>query len=168
MSPKEKARREAARREASPPSQSLECSRRSPAWGRGGLGAAGLAREAQPRARPRPALAASRPNRRNPEMGEGSSAWRFQPWRRAINKTKLAAACGGTGRGVGGDAHAAEAWPCPQATDRPPQLLLSSPAGDQTADKAAVSFPVRREISSPALGRRALGAGVGDATRRCQ
>lgn len=52
------------------------------------------------------------------------------------------------------------AWPCPWATDRPPQLHLSSPGAGQTADKAAVSFPVRPAISSPALGRRALGVCV--------
>lgn len=48
VSPKEKDPREAVRPEASPPSHSLECSRQSPAWGRGGVGAAGLAGEAQP------------------------------------------------------------------------------------------------------------------------
>lgn len=61
VSPKEKDPREAVRPEASPPSHSLVCSRQSPAWGRGGVGAAELAGEAQPRARPRSALAASRP-----------------------------------------------------------------------------------------------------------
>lgn len=49
-------------------------------------------------------------------------------------------------------------WPCPRATGRPPQLPLSSPSGDQTADKAALSFPVRQAISSPIPG---LGGGGG-------
>lgn len=76
VSPKEKDPREAARPEASPPSRSLECSRRSPAWGRGGVGAAGLRRS--------PALsqALTRPGRLRAQT-RGARGWERGPARGA-------------------------------------------------------------------------------------
>lgn len=51
-------------------------------------------------------------------------------------------------------------WPCPRATDRPPHLLSASPAGDQTADKAAVSFLSRLTGDFKSCpGRRSPGGG---------
>jgi hypothetical protein len=113
----------------------------SPRLGQGGLGAARLTREAQPQPGPDPRWPLAGQTRGNPEKGEGSSHL-ARPAAQAKSSNRGSWPWLGVGRREGAVSTGTAAWPCPRATGRPPQLLLSSPAGDQTADKAAVSFPV--------------------------
>lgn len=110
--PKEKAPREAARPEASQPSPACATvNRPSRAWGRGGVGAARLACQAQPQARPRPAQAASWPGRRSPEKGERCSRVARPARERRSSNRRLAAAWAGKGVSTG---------PWPQSNPSPP------------------------------------------------
>lgn len=126
------------------------------------MGAAGLARS------PAPSQAPTRPGRLPPQTREtlgrarGPAAWCVQPGGQVAKRMKLAAAGGGTGRLEGGlwMSTRPASWPCPRATDMPPHLLSASPAGDQTADKAAVSFLSRLTGNFKSCpGRRSPGGG---------
>lgn len=107
-----------------------------------------LTRGALPEPGPDPPRPPTGGDQRNPEKVEGARRL-AHPDPQARPSNRISWRRGGEGRREGAVSAGTAAWPCLRATDRPPQLLLSSPAGDQRLTRQLCPSHPDRQFQVP-------------------